>query len=76
MMRFISKPHKLEFDTGFKFTFLETVFDEGLYFADLFKRIRFDELVSAMLYAVIQRLSEDAQIDHRKFDVKKDPLHP
>jgi hypothetical protein len=75
MMRFISKPHRLEFDNGFDYTFLETVFDEGLNFSDLFERIQFDELISTMLYAVIRRLHDEAQIDSRKFDVRKDSLH-
>jgi hypothetical protein len=74
MMRFISKPHRIEMDNGFYYTILETVFDEGLNFSDLFERIRFDELVSTMLFAVIRRLQDEAQTDSRKFDVKKDYL--
>jgi hypothetical protein len=74
MMRFLSKPHKLEFENGFNFTILETVYDEGLTLSGLNDRIDLGELISAVSHAVVRRLFDEAQTNAHSFDMTKDYL--
>jgi hypothetical protein len=71
MMRFVSKAHRMKFDNGFKFVYLQTAFDEGLTFIGD-KLTALNELLHLVSGALYTKLLKEAQIRPKDFDLRKD----
>ena len=73
MMRIISKTHPTTFDSGFEFTFLETVFDEALTFFGP-ELLRLNELLGIVHHSLYTRLVKEVQRHPKDFNLHKDYL--
>ncbi len=74
MMRMTSETFPIRMSDAFVFMGLQTVFDEGLFFADWYEHSDLRDLINTVNAAVYKKLLHEAQEKPEKFNLRKDYL--